>query len=118
MVNGKGNEYFAMAEERAICQTRFENAVVATGGSVVYSEKAMAHLKENALVIYLHISFETMLQRISNMASRGILLRNGETIEAMFSERKSLYERYADMIIDCDGRKIEDTVSAITQQVK
>ena len=118
IIDKNGNDYFANAEERAICQTHFKNAVVATGGSVVYSEKAMAHLKENALVIYLHISFETMLQRISNMASRGILLRNGETIEAMFSERKSLYERYADMVIDCNGRTIENTVSDIVRHVK
>lgn len=117
IINGKGNEYFAAAEERAICRTVFENAVVATGGSVVYSEKAMTHLQENALVVYLKISFDTMVKRISDMTSRGILLRNGETIETMFEEREPLYEKYADLIVDCDGKKIEDTVFKITQRI-
>lgn len=118
IIDKNGNDYFANAEERAICQTRFENAVIATGGSVVYSDKTMTYLKGNSLVIYLRISFETMLQRISNMTSRGILLRNGETIEDMFIEREPLYKKYADLVIDCDERMIEDTVSEIVRQTK
>ena len=117
VIDTKGNDYFAEAEENAICNTHFQNAVIATGGSVVYSDKTMTYLKENACVIYLRISFDTMLRRIADITSRGILLRNGETMEAMFAERAPLYEKYADLIIDCDGRKTEDTVFEIAQQV-
>ena len=88
-----------------------------TGGSVVYSPKAMAHLKENAVIIYLRISFETMMKRIADMNSRGILLKNGETIEAMFGERKALYENFADAVLDCDGKPVETTVSEIVATV-
>ena len=118
IIDKKGNDYFATAEERAICQTRFENAVIATGGSVVYSHKAMEHLKESAVIIYLRISFETMLKRITNMNSRGILLRKGETIEAMYNERESLYKKYADRIVDCDEKDIETTVSKIILHIE
>ena len=118
IINEKGNRYFATAEESAICALTVENAVIATGGSVVYSEKAMAHLKEGSTVIYLRISFETMLKRISDMNTRGILLRTGETIEAMFNERQSLYEKYADIVMDCDGKEIESTVSAIVYNAR
>lgn len=113
IIDQKGNDHFALAEEKAVCDARFENTVVATGGSVVYSNKSMAHLKENGLVIYLRISLKTMLKRISNMSTRGILLRKGESMEAMFAERESLYEKYADHIVDCDEKEIEDTVSKI-----
>lgn len=115
IINKKGNDYFSEAEERTVCAFSFQNAVVATGGSVVYSEKAMEHLKENAMVIYLKIGFETMERRISNMESRGILLRAGETLEEMFCERQSLYERYADRTIDCDQLEIEQTVSELVK---
>lgn len=118
IINAKGNEYFAAAEESAVSSLNVRNAVIATGGSVVYSDKAMAHLGKDALVIYLRISPETMLARISNMDSRGILLRDGETVEAMYEERTALYERYADRTIDCDENDIESTVSAIVRQVK
>lgn len=113
IINTKGNAYFADAEERAVCACSFQGAVVATGGSVVYSQKAMEHLKKNSTVVYLKISFETMERRISNMESRGILLGDGETLEEMFCERKPLYEQYADLTIDCDGAEIEQTVSKI-----
>lgn len=117
IIDKKGNEYFAAAEECAICGLTVENAVIATGGSAVYSDKAMEYLKETAVIIYLRISFDTMLKRFADMASRGILLRNGETIEAMYKEREPLYEKYADIAIDCDEKKIEDTVSEITQRI-
>ncbi len=115
VINDKGNDYFAAAEEKAILSLSVKNAVIATGGSVVYSAKAMAHLKQNATVIYLRISLATMLKRIANMQTRGILLRDGETIDAMFAERRSLYENYADRVIDCDDAEIERTVSRIVQ---
>ena len=115
VINGKGNDYFAATEEKAILSLSVKNAVIATGGSEVYSRKAMAHLKQNAVVIYLRISFETMLKRIANITSRGILLRDGETIDAMFAERQPLYEKYADRVIDCDDAEIERTVSEIVK---
>ena len=113
IINGKGNDYFAAAEESTVCSLTIENAVIATGGSVVYSRKAMEYLKKNAIIIYLRITFETMLDRLSDMSSRGILLREGESIGAMFAERASLYEKYADCIVDCDDKTIEATVFEI-----
>ena len=103
IIDQKGNDFFAAAEESAVCGLDVKNAVVATGGSVVYSKKAMERLKKDGIVIYLAISFDTMMRRIANIRSRGILLKNGETIEAMFRERASLYQKYADSTIDCNG---------------
>ncbi len=117
IIDTKGSDHFRKAEETACLSFPFQNAVVATGGSVVYSPKAMAYLKENAAAVYLRISFETMCRRISDIEHRGILLRNGETLEDMFRERQPLYERYADLIIDCDGMGVEKTVSAIVDAV-
>ena len=117
IINTKGNDYFAKAEESAVCGISLTNCVVATGGSVVFSPKAMEHLKKNAVIVYLRISFETMRKRISNIESRGILLKNGETLEDMYRERQPLYEKYADRIIDCDEYGIEKTVCQIAGSV-
>ena len=113
VINERGNDYFAAAEERAICSLDLENSVIATGGSVVYSDSAMAHLRSNALTVYLRISCDTMVCRIADMSSRGILLREGETLEGMYDERISLYEKYADHIVKCDDKSVEETVSEI-----
>ena len=115
IIDQKGNDFFTVAEESAVCGIDAKNAVVATGGSVVYSQKAMDRLKKDGIVVYLSISFDTMLKRIANIRSRGILLKNGETIEAMFRERASLYQKYADSTIDCNGKEIETTVSEIVK---
>ena len=117
IINTKGNNYFSKAEESAACSLKINNCVVATGGSMVYYSKAMEHLKENSVVVYLRISFTTMCYRISNIESRGILLRSGETLEDMYYERQPLYEKYADIIIDCEESGIEKTVCKITDAV-
>lgn len=113
IINTRGADYFAEAEEKAVCESEFSNCVIATGGSVVYSEKAMRHLADGGKIVYLKISYDTMLGRISNITTRGILLKNGETLEGMFRERQALYSRYADITVECDAQDIEQTVQAI-----
>lgn len=118
IITAKGNDYFALAEENAVCKSKFGDCVIATGGSVVYSPNAMRYLADGAKIVYLKISYETMLRRINNIETRGILLREGETIEGMYEARQQLYERYADLIIDCDALDTEKSVSAIINAVR
>ena len=117
ILNTQGPDYFALAEERILCGFHESNCVVATGGSAVYYEQAMTHLRELGTVIYLKISFEEMCSRISNITTRGILLRDGETLEDMFRAREQRYEEYADIILDCDTLSVEQAVSAICSAV-
>lgn len=108
-----GVEEFKKAEEAAILSLDLKGTVIATGGSVVYSPAAMAHLKSMGKVIYMHLSFEEMEKRITNLSTRGIVLEHGETLLDMYNERFPLYEKYADFVIDCDGNTIDDTVAEI-----
>ena len=117
IIDQKGEGCFEQAEESAVCGLSVSGAVIATGGSVVYSQKAMAHLKQNGFVVYLNVSFQTMLKRIADIKSRGILLKQGETLEAMFKSRGALYSQYADFVLDCDDKSIESTVSEIVNLV-
>lgn len=114
----KGNEYFSLAEENAVCGTSFSDCVIATGGSVVYSPNAMRYLADGGTIVYLKISYDTMIRRISNIETRGILLRDGETIAGMYEERQQLYERYAELTVDCDSLDTEKTVRAIMDALK
>ncbi len=118
IINKKGGGYFTSLEEKTVCNTEFINTVIATGGSVVYSKKAMEHLGENSTVVYLKISYDTMVERISNIKTRGIVLQNGETLREMFNKRENLYEKFADIIIDCDFSDIEKTVLEIINAIE
>ena len=109
----KGAEPYALEEGNAFLNIQQPGYVIATGGSAVYYEKAMDHLRKDGIVIYLQISFPVMQERITNITTRGILLHPGESLEEMFHAREALYRKYADITIDCDQLTIEQTVAAI-----
>ena len=113
IINERGTEYFEKAEERTLLGVDCENTIISTGGSAVYYDNAMKKLKENGKVIYLKVDYDEMIRRISNMKTRGILLKEGETMEQLFRSRESLYEKYADVTIDCSDHTVEDTVLMI-----
>lgn len=113
IINENGIEYFNEAEEKAILSLDIRGTVIATGGSVVYNEKAMAHLRSLGKIIYLRLGYEEMEKRIKNITTRGIVLKEGETLLDMYNERAPLYERYADEILNCDGMTVEETVESI-----
>lgn len=113
IIDTEGLDYFRSAEEKAILSLDISGTVIATGGSVVYSEKAMEHLKKMGKIIYLHLDYETMVERLGNPESRGIVLKKGSTLRDMYDERLPLYNRYADAVIKCDGNTVEETAHKI-----
>lgn len=113
IINENGIDYFNEAEENAILSLDIRGTVIATGGSVVYSEKSMEHLKKLGRVIYLHLDYDTMADRIKNITTRGVVLKEGHTLLDMYNERLSLYEKYADETLICDDLSVEDVVTSI-----
>lgn len=116
IIDKDGIKQFMKTEEEAICAANCSKSVISTGGSAVYSEKAMKKLKEGGVCVYLDVPVEELKRRISNMSSRGIVL-NG-SFEDTYAERVPLYEKYADITVKCDGMEIEETVSEIIRQLK
>lgn len=116
-IYGIGIEEFICLEENVICKLDFINSVVATGGSAVYGEKAMKKLKENGVVVYLKVSAEELQNRIKNIHTRGIAMKEGTTINELYEERAPLYEKYADVTIECDGKTAEECVDLIIEKL-
>lgn len=115
IIDEKGLDYFARAEEEAVLSLDIAGTVIATGGSVVYSSAAMEHLRRMGKVIYLHLEYETMCRRIQNLDSRGVVLQAGYTLQDMYKERLPLYRRYADAVIKCDNNTVEQTAQQIAR---
>lgn len=110
-----GVEEFIKIEEKVNSSLWASGCVIATGGSVVYGNKAMAHLKKMGKVVYLKLSLSEIEKRLKNIVRRGVVMkRDGETLQELYAERIPLYEKYADIIIDCDGKDMENTVFAIS----
>ena len=113
-----GIDCFLQIEEEVVASLELQSCVIATGGSVVYSERAMEHLKQNALVVYLYADYEEIRGRLSNIKTRGIVFKGKNDLHAVYNERLPLYERYADLRIDCTIGDIEASVERIADAVK
>lgn len=117
IINTDGTDKFLEIEESTILSLDCKNTVISTGGSAVYSEKAMEHLKDNGMVIYLNINMKTVNKRLKNIKTRGVVLSPGQTLEEMYKRRKPLYEKYADIIIDSSENTIDETIDAILERI-
>jgi shikimate kinase len=100
-------------EEREMLKLNIESHVIATGGSAVYSDLAMVHLKRISRIIYLECSFEEIIIRINNFCDRGIAKRESQTFEDLFHERQKLYKKYADNSINCNHESPEELAGKI-----
>ncbi len=118
IINSKGIEEFLKIENDVICEEDFENSIVATGGSAVYGDEAMKNLKENGIVVYLKLSPAELEKRINNIHTRGIAMKEGTTIEELYEERAALYEKYADITVECSALTPEQCVDEINRLIK
>ena len=118
IIKEKGTDEFLKIEEDVICSACFENAVVATGGSAVFGERAMEKLKKDGLAVYLKVDVSELEKRVNNIHTRGIAMKDGMTLSEIFSERKELYEKYADVTIDCTNLTPEECVDKISEMLK
>ncbi|HOI58307.1 MULTISPECIES: shikimate kinase [unclassified Methanoculleus] len=117
ILDGEGPDAFKRIEEETILSLNPRNAVIATGGSVVCSEAAMAHLKAVGVVVYLEISYAEMEERLKNITTRGILLLPGQSLREMYDERLPLYEKYADLTVACSGEDLESVVGNVIESL-
>jgi shikimate kinase len=113
-----GNDGFLEIESEVNCSITEQNAVIATGGSAVYSERAMRHFATIGKIVYIHISYEEMEARLGDFAHRGVVMPAGYTLRDLYNERAALYEKYAHVTVSGEGgmtRAIERIASEISQ---
>lgn len=118
IIDEDGIDRFLDIEERTILSFGCNRCVIATGGSAVLRDRAMNHLKKHGTVVYLETDLETITSRIRNISTRGIALAAGQTLADLYAMRIPLYERYADITIECDGLTVEKTVERIVKALK
>ena len=118
IIEEKGTDGFIEVENRVNASIRADRAIIATGGSVVYGKEAMEHLKEIGRVVYLYVSYSILEKRLADIKGRGVVLKNGQTLETLFEERSKLYEQYADIEVSEDGLDVEQTVEKLVEALE
>ena len=101
-------------EEEEILKLNVERHVISTGGSAVYSEKAMSHLQCISTIVFLEATFEEIQRRIHNFKTRGIAKAENQTFRELFEERQALYRKYAEINIDCNNTNQDDVAVRIS----
>lgn len=112
-----GIEAFLEKEQDVILGIDCDKTVIATGGSVVYGNEAMEHLHHHGIVAYIRLPFAEIDRRVSNLATRGVTLREGQSLYDLYQERIPLYEKEADVVFDASGFDIENTVAVIARRM-
>ena len=95
-----GLDTFLEIEARVGETMEYENTVIAPGGSMVLYEKAMEHLTENGVVVWLETPLSQINDRMpDDLTDRGIAAPQGMTIRQIYEQREPLYAKYADLIV-------------------
>ena len=116
LITEHGMEGFLEIENKINAELDTTKAIIATGGSVIYGEEAMEHLKEIGLVVYLKLSLESIADRLGDLKQRGVALKEGWGLKELYEERVPLYEKYADIIIDCENKAIRHITEEIARE--
>lgn len=100
VLDRRGLKYLRATEEKVISSLNVSNHVVATGGSAVYSESAIAHLQQSSVIVLLSISMQTLNRRVTNASSRGLAKMPAHPLARLYAERLPLYHAAANIVID------------------
>jgi len=115
LVKDIGHEKFLEIQEAVVLELNIENHVIATGGSIVYNNKAMEHLKTNGVIVYLKLELEEVMLRVDQ--SRRFARNAKQDFSDIYYERVPLYEKYADITVNCSNKGINSIVSEILNEI-
>jgi shikimate kinase len=118
IIDREGLEEFCRIEARHVLSLACRGKVMATGGSVVYSEAAMKHLGACGVIVHLTLDLPAIKKRLTNLDSRGVVMAPRKTLDLLYRERMPLYRKYADFTVNCRGKTHEEIVAEIIKRVK
>jgi len=107
IVDTQGYLQLRKIEEDVLLRLRCDNTVISTGGSAVYSDAAMQHLRAIGIVVYLQLDLPALEQRVADFSLRGLAKRADQSFADLYAERTPLYAKYADLRIDCGHKTVE-----------
>ena len=111
-----GLEAFYQIEGQVGQELERKHTVIATGGSMVLYPEAMAHLKQDSVVVWLQTPFTRIQERMpADLYDRGIAAPQGESLREIYEERRDLYAKYADLIVA--SREGEDDTAHLVEEV-
>ena len=113
IVDNEGYLKLREVEEHVLLNTHYPNHIIATGGSAVYSEKAMQHLKHFGQIIFLDVPLAELVERVKDIDTRGLARQSNQSFTDLYHERRQLYQAHANTTIDCSGKSQSQIIDEI-----
>ena len=114
----EGMDGFLAIENRVNASLQVEKHVIATGGSAVYGVETMKHFAAIGTIVYLNLPYEEIKERLGDLVKRGVALKDGQTLRELYEERIPLYEKYAEITVDCHEKAIREIVAEIAGRIQ
>ena len=120
IIAARGVAGFLDVENEVLSGIDCARTLVATGGSAVYSDAAMEHLRELGTVVYLKVPCDELAVRLGSLVERGVVMHDGSpaTLDALCAEREPLYDTWAEITIDTSGLSLRETAEAVVAAVR
>lgn len=113
IIEDGGREAFCDIEAMYVKKMFAQRSVIATGGSVVYRRRAMAHLQTLGNIVFLDIGLAHLKKRLGNLGARGVVHPPGQSIDALYAERRPLYQHFAQATVACANLSPQQVVQAV-----
>ena len=117
LITEQGIDGFLQTENRINASIDVSRSVIATGGSAIYGKEAMEHFSQIGTIVYLKLSLASVEERLGDLQERGVTLREGQGLKELYAERIPYYEKYADIVIECENKSIRQIMEEIVVSI-
>lgn len=116
IVDNEGYLKLREIEEQVLLSTHYPNHVIATGGSAIYSDKSMQHLRQFGQIVFLDVPLTELTERVKDIDTRGLARHPNQSFADLYHERRALYLQHANITIDCSGKSQAEILEDIIYQ--
>lgn len=108
LINGFESDFRRLEVEYAKMLADKHRYVIATGGGIIKRSEAINALKQNGIIVFLDEKLDVLKQRIDDTRP---LIKSSHDLEKLYYERRSLYQKYSDIIVEeIDAKTIMEKV--------
>ena len=119
IIDKKGVSEFLKIEGIVGEELNIDNTVIATGGSMVFSDSAMKNLLKDSKCVFIDVTLPEIKRRVKNIDTRGIAMEKDDTLDTLYEKRMPKYREYADITVEVkQNSKIDNVVSKILDMLK
>ena len=119
IIEQRGVDGFIACENALLAGLQCERHIIATGGSAVYGTEAVNNLHALGHIVFIDVSLETLRSRLrQDLLDRGVVIKEGKTLEDLYNERYPLYRAAADICVQTDGLSMLEAVEALAEAVR